>query len=149
MPASPRGEALFRCVQETRVATREESGVICFPSSLWVIPVHQPQASCILHQTWTGDLFLTRYYTCFNATFLDVPLNRTFLCTQSSLLGAIRLHAHGFPSLSVQSLCTRGAGNSRSLPGLSLPIPGHSKLVGVSPGGLESCAWLGSTPHSC
>ena len=26
--------------------------------SLWVIPVHQPQASCILHQTWTGDLFL-------------------------------------------------------------------------------------------
>ena len=26
--------------------------------SLWVIPVHQPQASCILHQTWTGDSFL-------------------------------------------------------------------------------------------
>ena len=24
--------------------------------SLWVIPVHQPQASCILLQTWTGDL---------------------------------------------------------------------------------------------
>ena len=21
--------------------------------SLWVIPVHQPQASCIMHQTWT------------------------------------------------------------------------------------------------
>ena len=35
--------------------------------SLWVIPVHQPQASCILHQTWTGDLFLIWYYTCFNA----------------------------------------------------------------------------------
>ena len=26
--------------------------------SLWVIPVHQNQASCILHQTWTGDSFL-------------------------------------------------------------------------------------------
>ena len=26
--------------------------------SLWVIPVHQPQASCILHQSWTGDSFL-------------------------------------------------------------------------------------------
>ena len=26
--------------------------------SLWVIPVHQLQASCILHRTWTGDLFL-------------------------------------------------------------------------------------------
>ena len=25
--------------------------------SLWVIPAHQPQASCILHQTWTGDSF--------------------------------------------------------------------------------------------
>src|SRR5574341_769907 len=24
---------------------------------LWVIPVHQPQASCIVHRTWTGDLF--------------------------------------------------------------------------------------------
>ena len=35
--------------------------------SLWVIPVHQPQASCILHQTWTADSFLIWYYTCFNA----------------------------------------------------------------------------------
>ena len=25
--------------------------------SLWVIPVHQPQASCIMHQTWSGDSF--------------------------------------------------------------------------------------------
>ena len=35
--------------------------------SLWVIPVHQPQASCILHRTWTGDSFHIWYYTCFNA----------------------------------------------------------------------------------
>ena len=27
-----------------------------FPS-LWVIPVHQPQAPCIMHLTWTGDSF--------------------------------------------------------------------------------------------
>ena len=26
--------------------------------SLWVIPVHQPPASCILHRIWTGDSFL-------------------------------------------------------------------------------------------
>ena len=32
--------------------------------SLWVIPVHQPQASCILHRTWTGDSFHMWYYTC-------------------------------------------------------------------------------------
>ena len=36
-------------------------------SSLQVIPVHQPQASCILHRTWTGDSFLIWYYTCFHA----------------------------------------------------------------------------------
>ena len=35
--------------------------------SLWVIPVHQPQASCILRWTWTGDSFLIWYYTCFSA----------------------------------------------------------------------------------
>ena len=35
--------------------------------SFQVIPVHQPQASCILHRTWTGDSFLIWYYTCFNA----------------------------------------------------------------------------------
>ena len=35
--------------------------------SLWVIPVHQPQASCILHRTWTCDSFLIWYYTFFNA----------------------------------------------------------------------------------
>ena len=36
-------------------------------SSLWVIPVHQPQASSIMHRTWTGNLFHVWYYTCFNA----------------------------------------------------------------------------------
>ena len=25
--------------------------------SLWVIPVHQPRASCIMHWAWTGDSF--------------------------------------------------------------------------------------------
>ena len=33
--------------------------------SLWVVPVHQPQASSIMHRTWTGDLFHIWYYTCF------------------------------------------------------------------------------------
>ena len=35
--------------------------------SLWVVPVHQPQATGIMHQTWTGDSFHIWYYTCFNA----------------------------------------------------------------------------------
>ena len=41
--------------------------------SLWVIPVHQPQASCILHRTWTGDSFHIWYYTCFNAILPNHP----------------------------------------------------------------------------
>ena len=35
--------------------------------SLRVIPVHQPQASSIVHRTWTGDSFHIWYYTYFNA----------------------------------------------------------------------------------
>ena len=41
--------------------------------SLWVIPVHQPQASYILYRTWTGDSFLIWYYTCFNAILPNHP----------------------------------------------------------------------------
>ena len=40
--------------------------------SLWVIPVHHPQASCIMHQTWIGDSFHI-YYTCFNAILPNHP----------------------------------------------------------------------------
>ena len=37
------------------------------------IPVHQPQASSIVHQTWTGDSFHIWYYTCFNAILPNHP----------------------------------------------------------------------------
>ena len=48
--------------------------------SLWVIPVHQPLASCILHRTWTGDSLLISYYTCFNAIIPNhTPLLRNCL----------------------------------------------------------------------
>ena len=35
--------------------------------------MHQPQASSIVHWTWTGDSFHTWYYTCFNAILLNHP----------------------------------------------------------------------------
>ena len=41
--------------------------------SLWVIPGHQPWASCIMHQSWTGDLFHIWYYTSFNAILPNHP----------------------------------------------------------------------------
>ena len=56
--------------------------------SLWVIPVHQPQASCILRRTWTGDSFLIWYYTCFNAI---LPNHPTLALPQSSKHCSIHL----------------------------------------------------------
>ena len=41
--------------------------------SLWVVPVHQPQASSIIHRTWTGNSFHTWYFTCFNAILPNLP----------------------------------------------------------------------------
>jgi len=41
--------------------------------SLWDIPVHQPWAFCIIHQTWTGDSFHIRYYTYFSAILPNHP----------------------------------------------------------------------------
>ena len=41
--------------------------------SLWVVPVHQPQASSIVHRTWAGDSFHIWYYTWFNAIFPNLP----------------------------------------------------------------------------
>ena len=46
--------------------------------SLWVIPVHQPQASCILHRTWTGDSFLIWYFICLSSS------SHTFFASLSS-----------------------------------------------------------------
>ena len=40
--------------------------------SLWVVSVHQPQASSIMHQTWTGDSFHI-WYACFNAIIPSHP----------------------------------------------------------------------------
>ena len=49
-----------------------ESSSLPVPS-LWVVPVHQPQASSIMHQSWTGDSFHIWYYTCFNAILPNHP----------------------------------------------------------------------------
>ena len=41
--------------------------------SLWVVSVHQPQASSIVHRTWTGNSFHIWYYSCFNAILPNHP----------------------------------------------------------------------------
>ena len=40
--------------------------------SLWVVSVHQPQTSSIMHQTWTGYSFHI-WYTCFNDILPNHP----------------------------------------------------------------------------
>ena len=41
--------------------------------SLWVVPVHQPQASSIMHRTRTVDSFHIWYYTYFNVILPNHP----------------------------------------------------------------------------
>ena len=65
----------------TRVPHPEPRSTSLPIPSLWVIPVLQPRASCIMHWTWTGDSFHIWYYTCFNATechYLNVLDLRSF-----------------------------------------------------------------------
>ena len=65
--------ATWICHGCTRVPTPEPPPTSLPIPSLWVIPVHQPQASGILHRTWTGDSFLIWYYTCFNVILPNHP----------------------------------------------------------------------------
>ena len=41
--------------------------------SLWIIPVHQPRESCIMHQTWTGDLFHIFYMFQWHSSISSCP----------------------------------------------------------------------------
>ena len=64
----------------TCVPHPEPSSLLLPIPSLWVVPVHQPQATSIMHQTWTGDSFHIWHYTCFNSCSF---LLRLFLdCSQ-------------------------------------------------------------------
>ena len=65
--------------------------------SLWVVPAHQPQASSIMHRSWTSDSFHIRYYICFNAILPNHPtlslphrVQRLFYTSVSLLLSRIQ-----------------------------------------------------------
>ena len=79
--------------------------------SLWVIPVHQPQASCILHQTCTGDLFHIWYYTYFNAILPNHPtlslshrVKRLFYTSVSLLLSHIQGYCYHLSKFHIYAL---------------------------------------------
>ena len=58
--------------------------------SLWVVPVHRPQASSIVHRIWTGDSFHIWYYTCFNAILPNHPTLSLSHRVQKTVLNSIK-----------------------------------------------------------
>ena len=71
--------------------------------SLWVIPVHQPGASCIMHWTWTGDSFHIWYYTCFNAILPNHPTLSLSHRVQNNVLYICVSFAVSYTGLSLPS----------------------------------------------
>ena len=57
--------------------------------SLWVIPVHQPQASSIVHRTWTGDLF--RRYWLGISTAVESCFFQLMLCDYGQVLSPLQV----------------------------------------------------------
>ena len=54
--------SFFFCIGFSIHQHESTTGIHVFPipvPSLWVVSVHQPQASSIMHRTWTGDSFHT------------------------------------------------------------------------------------------
>ena len=50
------------CHKCTHVPHPEPHSHLPLVPPLWAIPVHQPWAPCIMHQTWTGDSFHMIFY---------------------------------------------------------------------------------------
>ena len=80
-------------------------------SSLWVVPVHQPQASSIMHRTWTGNSFHTWYYTYFNAILPNNPtlslyhrVQRLFYTSVSLLLSRIQGYCYHLSKFHIYAL---------------------------------------------
>ena len=61
------------CHRYTRVPHPETPPTSLPIPSLWVVPVHHPQASSVMHRTWTGDSFHLWHYTCFSAILPNHP----------------------------------------------------------------------------
>ena len=79
--------------------------------SLWIIPVHQPQASSIVHRTWIGDSFHIWYYTYFNAIlpnhptlFLSHRVKRLFYTSVSLLLSRIQGYCYHLSKFHIYAL---------------------------------------------
>ena len=142
-------ETLQYCIGFAKYRNESATGIHVFPilnpppsslpiPALWVIPVHQPQASSIVHWTWTGDLFHTWYYTCFNAISQIFPPSpsptesiRLFYTSMSLLLSRIQGYCYHLSKFHIYVL-VQWHPTPVLLPRKS---PGWRSLVGCSPWG--------------
>ena len=83
----------------TRVAHAEPPSYLPPHPILWVIPVHQPRASCIMHRTWTGDSFHIWYYTCFNAILPNHPTLALSHKSKRLFYTSVSLLLSGYPDI--------------------------------------------------
>ena len=95
----------------TCVPHPEPSSLLPPQSILWVVPVHQPQASSIVHRTWTGDSFHIWYYTYFNAILPNHPplslshrAKRLFYTSVSLLLSRIQGYCYHLSKCHIYAL---------------------------------------------
>ena len=79
--------------------------------SFWVDPVHQPQASSIVHRTWTGNSFHIWYYTSFNNILPNHPtlslshrVQKTVLYISVSLLSCIQGYCYHLSKFHIYAL---------------------------------------------
>ena len=114
----------------TRVSHPETPPTSLPIPSLWVIPVHQPQASCILHQTWTRGSFLIWYYTNILFKIIFLSTLQIWVDTHSNHFRICHLFSSGNIEISYRT-CPRGAQDGLNSPGESHLGVGHgyTKIV--------------------
>ena len=122
--------------------------------SLWVIPVHQPQAPCIMYRTWTGDSFhidIIHVSMPFSQIIPPSPSptesKRLFYTSVSFLLSCIQGYRYHLSEFHIYVLvcCIGGEGNGNPLQYSCLEngrrkwkcfsCHGWRSLVGCSPWG--------------
>ena len=100
--------------------------------SLWVTPVHQPWASCIMHWTWTGNSFHIWYYNIsmpFSQIIRPSPSptesKRLFYTSVSLLLSRVQGYHHHLSKFHIYTLvyCIGREGNGTPLQYFCLENP--------------------------
>ena len=92
------------CIVFAKYRNESATGIHVFPilnpppsflpiPSLWVIPVHQPQASSIVHWTWTGNSFHIHPDSQYLFSFMWVRCQFT-LCLRASWKAALIFHRY-------------------------------------------------------